>query len=196
MPPAILMRPELVHSRHREASRQVRSRLGRQLRRPQSALWIGEVPAPNEQLLVDNVMPIYWTINAMVSSRRAGPVPSPQRRLADASHSADKHRAVLRVESGAGDADEGDGAGAGGEGLGAELYCAREDRGHAHGAITDRSVLRKLRGWTEEEANAYALRNVPARRFTTTKEVVEAMFGILTMPSYVNGACIDMTGGA
>jgi NAD(P)-dependent dehydrogenase (short-subunit alcohol dehydrogenase family) len=61
--------------------------------------------------------------------------------------------------------------------------------------ITDRQV-RDLRGWTKEEANAYALRNVPARRFTTTKEVVEAMFGILTMPSYVNGACIDMTGGA
>jgi NAD(P)-dependent dehydrogenase (short-subunit alcohol dehydrogenase family) len=41
--------------------------LRRQLRRHQSAPFIGEDPPPNEHLLVYNVMPIYWTINALLA---------------------------------------------------------------------------------------------------------------------------------
>lgn len=61
--------------------------------------------------------------------------------------------------------------------------------------LTDAQVL-ELRGWTAEEAETYALRNVPMRRFTNRAEVTEAMFGVLRLPPYINGACIDMTGGA
>ena len=62
-------------------------------------------------------------------------------------------------------------------------------------AITDRQV-RDLRGWSETDANEYALRNVPMRRFTNCEEVIEAMLKVLALPAYINGTCIDMTGGA
>jgi 3-oxoacyl-[acyl-carrier protein] reductase len=41
----------------------------------------------------------------------------------------------------------------------------------------------------------YALSQIPAGRFTNREEVAEAIFKLFEMPSYMNGACIDFTGG-
>lgn len=60
---------------------------------------------------------------------------------------------------------------------------------------TDAQVC-KLRGWTEQEASRYALANIPMRRYTSRQEVADACFQILDLPNYINGAIIDMTGGA
>ena len=61
--------------------------------------------------------------------------------------------------------------------------------------LTDEQVL-ELRGWTKEQADAYALTNIPMGRFTTTAEVSKAMLAIFELPAYINGSIIDMTGGA
>jgi len=60
--------------------------------------------------------------------------------------------------------------------------------------LTDAQV-RDLRGWSQEEADKYALSLIPAGRFTTRVEVADAVFKILALPRYINGAVIDMTGG-
>lgn len=60
--------------------------------------------------------------------------------------------------------------------------------------LTDAQVL-ELRGWSAEDAEAYALSNIPMGRFTDTNEVSEAALAILKLPDYINGTCIDMTGG-
>ena len=62
-------------------------------------------------------------------------------------------------------------------------------------ALTNEAIT-KLRGWTSEYADQHALNNIPMGRFTTTAEVAQAVIQILELPSYINGACIDMTGGA
>lgn len=61
--------------------------------------------------------------------------------------------------------------------------------------LTDKQVC-ELRRWTPEEADAYAIRNIPMRRYTSRMEVCDAMLKILDLPPYINGTCIDMTGGA
>lgn len=61
--------------------------------------------------------------------------------------------------------------------------------------LTDEQVL-QLREWDPEEAESYALKLIPAGRFTTCDEVaamVEQM--IFDLPDYVNGTVIDMMGG-
>jgi|ADurb_H2B_01_Slu_FD_contig_91_366019_length_14565_multi_3_in_0_out_0_5 3-oxoacyl-[acyl-carrier protein] reductase len=58
----------------------------------------------------------------------------------------------------------------------------------------DRRVL-ELRGWTEEEADSYALGLIPMGRFTNKEEVAKAIIQIVNLPDYINGSIIDMTGG-
>lgn len=60
--------------------------------------------------------------------------------------------------------------------------------------LTDEQVL-ELRGWTREEADAYALKNIPMGRFTNTKEIAEVVLTTLLMPPYVNGTVIEAHGG-
>jgi 3-oxoacyl-[acyl-carrier protein] reductase len=60
--------------------------------------------------------------------------------------------------------------------------------------LTDAQVM-ELRGWGPDFADEYALKTIPMGRFTDTTEVAEAAFQMLQMPSYVNGANLDMTGG-
>ena len=60
--------------------------------------------------------------------------------------------------------------------------------------LTDKQVL-ELRGWTEEQANDYAISNIPMGRFTTRKEVAEAIYLMFKMPAYVNGSVLDIMGG-
>ncbi len=59
---------------------------------------------------------------------------------------------------------------------------------------TDAQV-RNLRGWNQSSADDYALGMIPMGRFTNTAEVTDAIVKILELPDYINGACIDMTGG-
>lgn len=60
--------------------------------------------------------------------------------------------------------------------------------------MTDKQV-NELRGWTQEEADKYALSNVPMGRFTDTKEVCQGIDWLFEAPSYINGTVVDMTGG-
>lgn len=61
-------------------------------------------------------------------------------------------------------------------------------------ALTDQQVC-ELRGWSKEQADSYALSNVPMERFTNRVEVTNAVFKLLEMPDYVNGVCLDVMGG-
>ena len=60
--------------------------------------------------------------------------------------------------------------------------------------MTNNQVL-ELRGWDKESAEEYAKSMIPMGRFTDLEEVVEAMVRIMELPDYINGSCIDMTGG-
>lgn len=155
---------------------------------------IGETPTEDKQLLLDNVAPIYELINLM-EKHGYGPcrvlsVASQTYRIPQtntAYYCASKAALVMLCR-----------------------VMARELAAHgwvinclAPGKIadtkmaemTDAQVL-TLRGWEAQEAEQYALRNIPMRRFTSKAEVVEAMLKILELPAYINGTCIDMTGGA
>lgn len=60
--------------------------------------------------------------------------------------------------------------------------------------LTDAQVL-ELRGWAEEDADAYAKKMIPMGRFTTREEVAEAALLLLQMPPYVTGTVLEIMGG-
>jgi NAD(P)-dependent dehydrogenase (short-subunit alcohol dehydrogenase family) len=155
---------------------------------------VGKEPPQNEHLLVYNVMPIYWVINALVAAGH-GPcrvlsIASQTHRIPQtntALYCASKAALVMLTKVMARELAP--------NGLGAELSRAREDRGYPYGAYYG-SQVRELRGWTRRNLTPTRSGTFRLGASRSRREVVEAMFGILTMPSYVNGACIDMTGGA
>lgn len=55
--------------------------------------------------------------------------------------------------------------------------------------------VRELRGWDKEEADQYALSMIPMKRFTTCEEVADVVLHVLSLPEYVTGTVIDVTGG-
>jgi 3-oxoacyl-[acyl-carrier protein] reductase len=61
--------------------------------------------------------------------------------------------------------------------------------------LTDAQVL-QLRGWNQEQADDYALTQIPMGRFTDVNEVCQAIDWLFDAPGYVNGTTVDMTGGA
>lgn len=145
-------------------------------------------------LLIDNVMPIYWVVDGLVRNRHPGArvlnVASQTYRIAQtntAIYCASKAALVQLSRTMARELAE----------KGWVINCLAPGKivDTAMARITDAQVL-ALRGWSEEEADGYARRGVPMRRFTNTTEVVEAMYKILDLPAYINGTCIDMTGGA
>ena len=148
----------------------------------------------NSRMLEENVAPIYWLVDDMVA-KGWGPcrvlnVASQTYRIPQTStafYCASKAALVQLTRVMARELAE----------RGWVLNCIApgkiEDTRMA--TLTDEQVL-ELRGWEKEAADAYALRNIPMRRFTTRAEVTEAMLKILELPAYINGACIDMTGGA
>lgn len=155
--------------------------------------WIGTTGEEDEDILAFNVMTPYWVVNAIRANQG-----QPCRVLNIASQT---HRVPQRTTA---------------------LYCASkaalvhmtrvmarelapfgwvvnslspgkiEDTKMAE--LTDAQVL-DLRGWTAEQAETYALDMIPMGRFTTCAEVADAAMLMLQMPSYVNGANLDMTGG-
>jgi len=145
-------------------------------------------------LLIDNVTPLYWMINGLIAEKfkpmRVLSVASQTYRIAQtntAMYCASKAALVQLSRTMARELAP----------KGWVINCL------APGKITDTEMAKltdaqvlKLRKWTKKQADAYALRGVPMRRFTTRAEVCEAMFKILDLPAYINGTCIDMTGGA
>lgn len=73
----------------------------------------------------------------------------------------------------------------------------------APGEISDTRMIHEtyeqvgqLRNLKPEQAAMATIANNPMGRRTTTTEVAEAIFKINQLPDYINGACIDMAGGA
>jgi len=60
--------------------------------------------------------------------------------------------------------------------------------------LTDSQVL-EIRGWKEEDAIRYALKNIPMGRFTDIAEIADLVVKVLDLPDYVNGTVIDSSGG-
>jgi NAD(P)-dependent dehydrogenase (short-subunit alcohol dehydrogenase family) len=156
---------------------------------------IGDTPLHGrEEMLVGNVMPIYWLIDRLVADKhppaRVLSVASQTYRIPQtntAIYCASKAALVQLSRTMARElAQSGWVINCLAPGKIADTVMARR---------TDQQVL-ELRGWTREEADEYAIRNVPMRRFTDCEEVSEAMLKILDLPAYITGTCIDMTGGA
>jgi 3-oxoacyl-[acyl-carrier protein] reductase len=154
--------------------------------------WIGETPESDEEIMDVNVMGPYWVVNTL--AQRGGAC-----RVVNVASQA--HRVAMRATS---------------------LYCASKaalvmltktmarelaSRGWVINALATGKILgtdmtrlvdkqvNELRGWTEAQADHYALSMIPAGRFTTKEEVALAVMLLLEMPDYVNGAVLEMTGG-
>ncbi len=155
---------------------------------------VGHTRLGNWPLMTMNVMPLYWVIDALVAAEHPGcrvlSIASQTYRVAQtntALYCASKAALVHLSRTLARElAPSGWVINCLAPGKIEDTKMARE---------TDAQVL-KLRGWTEEEAERYSIRNIPMRRYTDRQEVCEAMFKILDLPAYINGTCIDMTGGA
>lgn len=155
---------------------------------------IGETALGHLGVLEENVMPLYWVVDALVA-HGLGPcrvlsVASQTYRIAQthtAVYCASKAALVQLSRTMARELAP----------AGWVINCLAPGKiaDTRMAEITDAQV-RRLRGWGEDEANQYALRNIPMRRFTNCAEVCEAMLKILALPAYINGTCIDMTGGA
>ena len=154
--------------------------------------WIGTTTEEDEEILECNVMGPYWVVNALAARS------APCRVLNVASVT---YRVAQRTSA---------------------IYCASKAalvqmtrvmarelapagwvvNAIAPGPIEGTSMtnrvneqVRLLRGWTRDETEDYERRLIPMQRRTTVEEVAEAIIGIMALPPYINGACIDMTGG-
>jgi len=143
-------------------------------------------------MLTDNVAPLYWTLESMVhlGPSRVLSVASQTYRIAQtntALYCASKAALVQLSKTLARELAP----------AGWIINCLAPGKiiDTRMSQLTDAQVC-ELRGWNAKEADRYALRNIPMRRFTDCAEVVEAMRKILELPAYINGTCIDMTGGA
>jgi NAD(P)-dependent dehydrogenase (short-subunit alcohol dehydrogenase family) len=152
--------------------------------------WIGETPGKDAEIMERNVMSPYWTLNALARKNK------PCRVVFVTSQT---YRVPQRTTS---------------------LYCASKaaltmlmrvaarelaPNGWVINAVapgkiqdtfmselTDKQVM-ELRGWSAE-AEEYALKLIPAGRFTTRAEVAEVIYRTLALPSYVNGTTIEAMG--
>ncbi len=153
---------------------------------------IGETDEYDEQIYQQNVMGPYWVINELVRLRQCCKVinvASATYRVAQtntALYCASKAALVQMTRVMARELAP----------AGWQINCVAPGKmsNTKMAVMTDVQVM-KLRGWTEEEAENYALRNVPIGTFTSTDEVAEAIFKMFEMPPYVNGACLDIMGG-
>ncbi len=156
--------------------------------------WIGETREVDEDVIMSNVLGPYWVIN-QVRYRWKGPcrvinIASQTYRVPQRCttlYSASKAALVQMTKVMARElAPSGWVINAVSPGKIEDTEMSRK---------TDAQVL-KLRGWTKEDADAYALKNVPAGRFTNRDEMGRLVMKVLDMPEYVNGAVIEAHGGA
>ena len=154
--------------------------------------WIGETPEVDEEIMQVNVMGPYWTINALVARKQ-------KCRAVNIASAA--HRVPMRCSS---------------------LYCASKAalvhmtavmarelapqgwiiNSVSPGMIPEtrmaeltRKQVSELRGWNKEEADKYAHSLIPMGRYSSTREITDAVYGMLAMPDYVNGTNLDVMGG-
>lgn len=157
--------------------------------------WIGTTPEEDENIMLRNVMAPYWTLNALVALRgRTNPMrvvfvtsqtyKVPQRTTALYCASKAALTQMMRVAARELAPD--------GWSINAVAPGKIEDTRMSR--MTDAQVL-ELRGWTEEMAHKYAQALVPMGRFTSRPEVANIIESVLNLPSYVNGAVIEATGG-
>jgi len=154
--------------------------------------WIGHTEPQDEQILRINVMVPYWVINALV---RRGDVCNvvnvasqthkvPQR--CTSLYAASKAALVQMTRVMARELAP--------EGWRINVFCPGKMSDTEMADLCDKQVL-ELRGWSQEEAEKYALALIPMGRFTTTAECAQMVMTILEASSYLNGAVIDFTGG-
>jgi NAD(P)-dependent dehydrogenase (short-subunit alcohol dehydrogenase family) len=155
--------------------------------------WIGETPEEDEDIVQVNLLGPYWVVNALMEK---GDV-CRALNVASATYRIPQRTTSLYCASKAGLVHM-------------TRVMARELAHHgwvvnaiAPGPIEGTTMTRmvneqveELRGWTRLEAEAYERKLIPMGRRTTVTEVAAAIIAILDLPEYVNGACIDMTGGA
>lgn len=157
--------------------------------------WIGTTPEDDEQIMLRNVMAPYWTLNALVALRgRSNPMrivfvtsqthKVPQRTTALYCASKAALTQMMRVAA----------RELAPEGWIINAVAPGKIEDTEMSRLTDAQVL-ELRGWTEERAYGYAQKLVPMQRFTNRAEIANVIESVLSMPSYVNGAVIDATGG-
>lgn len=165
--------------------------------------WIGDTPQDDQMVLTENVMPAYWVINHLVRAYTE--------KSENTKHK-DYNCRVINVASATYRVPQ----------RCTSLYCASKAavvqmtkvmarelapkgwviNAIAPGLIEDTKMailtgeqVKDLRGWTQEEADNYAMKLVPMGRATKKEEVVEAIDKIFNLPDYINGTCIDMMGG-
>lgn len=154
--------------------------------------WIGETPLADYQMLVQNVMSPYWVINTLVAQGQVCRVVN----IASATYRVPQRCTAIYCASKAAVVQ-------------LTRVMARElaPKGWvinalAPGLIEDTRMaqltnaqVKELRGWSQEEMDAYATKLVPMGRFTNRKEVADAIWKIFELPDYINGTVIDMMGG-
>lgn len=155
--------------------------------------WIGQTPDADEAILRVNVLGPYWIVNWLVANR-LGPMTVvniasqtyriPQRTTA--LYCASKAALVQLTKVMARELAP--------AGWVINALAPGKIRDTEMSERTDAQVL-GLRGWSEAEAEEYAVKLIPMERFTSRLEVAEAVRRLLAMPNYVNGTVLDMTGG-
>jgi NAD(P)-dependent dehydrogenase (short-subunit alcohol dehydrogenase family) len=58
-----------------------------------------------------------------------------------------------------------------------------------------RNQVAELRGWDPKTAEQYAFSLIPMGRYSSRIEITNAVYGMLSMPEYVNGTNLDIMGG-
>ena len=154
--------------------------------------WIGSTPDGDEAIMRINTMGPYWVINKLVQIGNPCQVVNissqtyriPQR--CTTLYCASKAALVQMTKVMARELAP--------QGWVINAFAPGKIFGTKMSEMTDDQVL-ALRGWSIEEADKYSLSNIPMERFTSINEAADIVKSILGIPAYVNGACIDATGG-
>jgi NAD(P)-dependent dehydrogenase (short-subunit alcohol dehydrogenase family) len=155
--------------------------------------WIGETDAKDAEIFDANVLGPYWVINHLVARGQICRVIN----VASATYRVPQRTTALYCASKAALVHM-------------TKVMARElaPKGWiinavAPGLMTDTDMaditgnqITKLRGWDQQERERISNANIPMGRPTTTKEVANAIWKLMEMPDYVNGACLDIMGGS
>lgn len=155
--------------------------------------WIGETEDKDEEILYENIWKPYKLINNLVKN---GNVPAKVINVSSITHRVAQRTSSLYCASKAAMvqmtrvmARE-----LAPKGWQVNAYCPGKILSTEMTKLTDQQVL-ELRGWSNMEANKYALSLIPVGRFMTVKEAAENCLNILNFSHYVNGAIIEATGG-
>lgn len=155
--------------------------------------WIGETDKKDAAILIDNVLKPYWIVNQLVKHgnkpARIINVSSQTYRVAQRTTSlycASKAALVQMTKVMARELAP--------HGWVVNAYAPGKILGTVMSEMTDKQV-EELRGWTKEQAEDYATKNIPVGRFMTLKEAAWNCLQILNFSPYVNGTTIEAMGG-